>query len=93
MKPAHARALDILKSRNGSELWVTLKSGQVSKVFNIAWGYDLGEEIAHLTTNSSPKQKCQDAQGAADIGFFQTHEIARIMDPFDGTILFDLDDA
>jgi len=59
-----------------------LKSGSALRVYNIAWGYDLGDEYAHITTNISP------SQDGASIDFFYTSDIAEIIDEDSGRIIF-----
>ncbi|HKB01895.1 MAG TPA: hypothetical protein VKD90_06725 [Gemmataceae bacterium] len=87
-KPSHATALDLLKCRTGEPLDVTLSSGLVVRVYNVAWGYDLDDPVAHITTNISPPQ-------AADPtwDFFFADEIVRIVDPENGAIWFERPDA
>jgi hypothetical protein len=43
-------------------------------VRNIAWGYDIGDEFAHVTTNVSP------AVEGASIDFFFTSEVRAVID-------------
>ena len=42
-------------------------------VWNIAWGYDIGDEYAHITTNISPAMK------DASVDFFYTNDILEII--------------
>jgi hypothetical protein len=65
--------IDIFKSRDGLETKVELKNGRLISVWNIAWGYDIGDEFAHITTNISPNVD------NATIDFFFTNEISRIL--------------
>lgn len=51
-------------------------------VFNIAWGYDLGDEYAHITTNASPFVAGQ------SIGFFFTDKVIEVRDASTGRILY-----
>lgn len=83
-KPAHATALDILKLRNGEPTDVTLASGAVVRVFDIAEGYDLGDPIAHISTNIRPQREDH------TIDFFFADEIVLIVDPENGAIWFEL---
>ncbi|MFF9351545.1 hypothetical protein [Streptomyces sp. NPDC014734] len=53
-------------------------------VFNIAWGYDLGDEYAHITTNISP-----DVDGES-VDFFFTGSLAAIVDPASGSVLLEV---
>jgi hypothetical protein len=84
-KPAHATALDILKQRNGEPSDVTLTSGRVVRVYNIAWGYDLGDPVAYITTNISPVPQIDHTSD-----FFFANEIAQIVDPDNGAVWFEL---
>jgi hypothetical protein len=86
---SHARALQILKRRGGewSEVW--LRNGRRVRVLNIAWGYDLGDPVAHVTTNISPSLAGADLP----VDFFRTDEVVRIVDPEDGAVWFDTDDG
>jgi hypothetical protein len=59
-----------------------MEDNQALKVLDIAWGYDDGEEWAHITTNISPGPA---EKGAID--FISTNRIVRILDE-EGTILF-----
>ncbi|MBF7091264.1 hypothetical protein IUY40_06905 [Flavobacterium sp. ALJ2] len=65
--------IDIFKSRDGHETKVELKNGRLISVWNIAWGYDIGDEFAHITTNISPNID------NATIDFFFTNEINKIL--------------
>ena len=88
MKPQHARALDILKSRQGELLFVELDSGERCKVVNVAWGNDLGEDAAHITTNISPMVADEDGfEYGSD--FFQASDIVRIIDSASQGVLFE----
>jgi hypothetical protein len=51
-------------------------------IFNIAWGYDIGNEFSHVTTNVSPDV------GGAEIDFFFTEDVASVVDPETGVVLF-----
>ncbi len=65
--------LEQLKRRDGIETEIILKDGTKLIVWNIAWGYDLGDEFAHITTNISPNIE------NAEIDFFYTNEIKEII--------------
>ena len=86
MKPKHEIALDVLKRRDQQPTRVTLDSGQIARIWNIAWGYDAGESVAHVMTNVSPTP---DEEHSVD--FFRADEIRRIEDPEEKSILFSLD--
>ena len=87
-KPFHATALDILKLRTDEPSDVTLACGRVVRVYNVAWGYDMGDPVAHITTNISP---APNPEHTAD--FFFANEVLRIVDPENGAIWFVMPDA
>jgi len=58
--------------------------------YNVAWGYDLGEEVAHITTNISPGPNPEDhIQVTYEIDFFHANEIAKVEDVETGAVLFE----
>lgn len=65
--------IDLLRGRNGAATFVRMKSGVTHKVFNIAWGYDMGDAYAHVTSNISPS-----LPGVA-VDLFHTNEIDRVL--------------
>ena len=65
--------IDIFISRDGIETKVELKNGRLVSIWNIAWGYDIGDAFAHITTNISPNID------NAQIDFFFTNEISRTL--------------
>lgn len=74
--------IDIFRKRDGQQTTVKLGNGSRYEVWDIAWGYDMGDEYAHITTNVSP--------GAENrtVDFFFTNEISEIVDSSSGGILF-----
>ena len=84
-KPSHLRALDTLVHRCGQWSRVHLRGGRVSMVYDVAWGFDLGTDVAHITTNISPGP-----EGNLEIDFFHSSEISRIEDPATGGVLFEV---
>ena len=66
--------IDLLKARDGKLTHLRMKSGSVLKVYNIAWGYDLGIAHAHVTSNISP------AIPDSTVDFFHTNDIVSVMD-------------
>ena len=80
-EPLEADVIDLLVSREGIASVVTLKSGSRLSVHNIAWGYDVGDDHAHVTTNISPEV------AGATIDFFSTSEIQSISDLASGAPL------
>ncbi|MCW2779763.1 MAG: hypothetical protein JWR35_212 [Marmoricola sp.] len=77
-QPADAEVINLLVKRDGIPTLVTLKNGLGLTVRNIAWGYDIGDEFAHVTTNISP------AVDGASIDTFFTNDIESISDPTSG---------
>lgn len=67
------RIINLLKSRTGIEAKVELKDGRLISIWNIAWGYDMGDEFAHITTNISPNID------NVTTDFFYTNEIHKIL--------------
>ena len=53
-EPRDADLIQLLAARDGSVTHVELLTGVLLQVINIAWGYDEGDECAHVTTNISP---------------------------------------
>jgi hypothetical protein len=66
--------IDLLRQRDGIVTYVRMKNGNTYTVFNIAWGYDMGDEHAHVTTNISPSLP------EAAVDFFVTKDIQVILD-------------
>jgi hypothetical protein len=65
----------VLRGRDGRPCGVELHDGRRLTVVNIAWGYDMGDTHAHVTSNCSPA-----IEGEPMDAFF-THEIQRVLDP------------
>jgi hypothetical protein len=80
--PRDGDLIALLNERDGRATRVEMRDGSALTVFNIAWGYDMGDEFAHVTTNISP-----DATGAS-VDFFRTNDVVRVSDPIVGTVLF-----
>jgi hypothetical protein len=76
MTPANGeKILSILKQRSGRWTMVELSDGRTLRVFDIAWGRDIGADFDHITTNISPGP-----QGEHDTDFFHTFEVAVVRD-------------
>ena len=75
--------IDILRARDGVWTDVELKDGRVLKVLNIAWGYDEGDQYAHVTANVSPRPSEE-----TSIDLFFTHEVRRMVDPQNGIPIY-----
>ncbi|GHF00499.1 hypothetical protein GCM10017786_36690 [Amycolatopsis deserti] len=78
--PRDDAIIQLLRQRDGVLTHVVLRDGKRLDVWNIAWGYDLGDEYAHVTTNISPDIDRQ-------IDFFWTVDITAIVDPATGESL------
>jgi hypothetical protein len=76
--------IEIFKNHNGHELKVQLRNGEIKSVWNIAWGYDIGDEYAHITSNISPEVI------GSTIDFFYSHEITRIIEVESNRTIFEL---
>lgn len=76
-----AAMIALLHNRDGMPTTVTLRDGRELMVWNIAWGYDIGDDEAHITTNCSPS--------VADLplDFFYTDEVVEIRAFESGAVL------
>lgn len=74
--------LSVLSQHDGTEVVVVTRSGDRFSVWNIAWGYDAGDEWSHVSTNVSPW--IEDAR----FDFFTTDVVARIVDPASRAVLY-----
>jgi hypothetical protein len=72
----------LLTRRAGQVTFVRLENGNVLRVLNIAYGYDMGDDFAHVTTNISPSIEGE------SVDFFSTSKIAEIIDPENKEVLF-----
>ena len=72
--PADTALIDLLNERDGRRTTVVLTDGRNLYLWNIAWGYDMGDEFAHVTTNCSP------FIDGANLGVFFTNEVAKVLD-------------
>jgi hypothetical protein len=79
-EPADEAMIALLVARDGPEITVKLADSRVRRVLNIAWGYDMGDEYAHLTTNCSPFSNDH------PIDFFFTDEVEEIADGRNGDV-------
>lgn len=73
--------LKLLQERDDRLTVVRLDDGRELQVLNIAWGYDMQDVHAHVTTNCSPG-----APGLS-LDFFFTNEIAAVVGE-DGEVLY-----
>lgn len=80
--PRDDALLAMFQERDGSPLEVVLRNGKTFTVFNIAWGYDMGDEYSHVTSNVSPA-----VEGSA-VDLFFTNDVDHVLDPATGVVLF-----
>ncbi len=72
----------VLESQDGKWTAIEMKDGKCYRAMNIVFGYDIGDEWAHVTTNISPNIE------GADIDFFFTSEVAFLRDEESNDVLF-----
>jgi hypothetical protein len=84
-KTPYQRALEVLIERCGEWSRVLLKSGKVCKVYDVAWAFDLSDQVAKITTNISPGP---DEPHSVDT--FRADEVVKIEDSRSGEICFDV---
>ena len=69
ISPADKKIIDLFTTRDGVETIVELNNGAAISVWNIVYGYDIGDEFAHITSNISPNiDNC-------NVDFFYTTDI------------------
>jgi hypothetical protein len=81
--PKDTELLSVFHERDGRPTRVEMADGSAVIAFNIAWGYDMGDEYSHVTTNASP------FVDGASLDFFCTSDVARLIDPESGRVLFE----
>jgi len=81
-KVRDAALINKFVERNGMPTIAVFKDGEETIIFNIAWGYDQGDEFAHITTNISPEID------GASVDFFFSNELAALLDGESRTPLF-----
>ncbi len=72
---ADTQLIELLRERDGRSTVVELHDGRGLTVINIAWGYDMGDTRAHVTTNCSPFVAGEPSD------MFGTDEVQRVIDP------------
>ncbi|MGI2878241.1 hypothetical protein ACRTEE_18435 [Vibrio alginolyticus] len=82
MNYADTEIIKIFKEQDGMWTLVELENEQCYRVLNIAWGYDMGDKWAHITTNISP------GEDGVDVDFFYTFEIKLLRDEKTNKVLF-----
>ena len=80
-EPVDGDLIDLLNERDGRASVVVLANGNRLTVFNIAWGYDMGDYHAHVITNIST-----DVPGQS-VDFFRTEAVSRVLCE-DGTAVY-----
>ena len=78
---ADTELIELLQRRDGLLTTVRLKDGSNHVVKDIAWGYDCGDQYAHITTNVSPGGE------GLPIDFFYSDAIASFVDTASGEII------
>lgn len=73
----------ILEKRCGHLTEVQLGNGKLLNVNNITWGYDMGDDFAHITANINSIQE------SMEIHFFYVNEVSKLLDPETGKIIFE----
>ena len=73
----------ILQGRCGRWSIVQLADGQICRVFDVAWGRDIGDDHDHITSNISPGP-----EDPHEIDFFFTSDVISISDPSTGELLY-----
>lgn len=80
--PLDGELISLLQERDALATEVVLRDGRRLTVFDIAWGYDLGDQFAHVTTNISP------GRDDRPIDVFFTSEVVKVADPETSAVLF-----
>jgi hypothetical protein len=73
----------ILEKRCGLPTTIYLKNGETLNVFDIAWGYDLGDDFAHITTNISPPKE------GVEVSFFYVNQVSKLIDAETGLLIYE----
>lgn len=71
--PLDRELIDLLDERDGRVSIVVLDDGRQLQVLDIAWGYDWGDEYAHVLANISPE-----ANGMS-LEFFYTSRVVAVI--------------
>ena len=74
--------LAVLHERDGKPTRAILRDGRSLIVYNIAWGYDIGDDWAHITSNISPSLE------DVAVDFFYTSDVVQLDDVDTGDVLF-----
>ena len=80
--PRDETLISLLRDRDGMATRVILRDKRLLTVVNIAWGYDMGDEFAHVTTNVSPSVE------GTGVDVFYTSDVDTVSDPSSGDVLY-----
>jgi hypothetical protein len=80
--PRDDELLRILQERDAVETVVVLRDGRRLRVHDIAWGYDMGDDWAHVTSNVSPGVE------GASVDFFFTSDVVLVLDAATDHVVF-----
>jgi hypothetical protein len=80
--PVDDDLIELFRERDGIPTRVDLEDGRRIRVTNIAWGYDDGDEWAHVTTNVSPLSLTE------QIDVLSTNEVVTVTDPDSNAVLY-----
>jgi len=72
--PADRQRIELLNARDGEPTGLLLRDGRRLDVWNIAWGYDMGDDYAHATAN------CSAFVDGLSLDFFFTSEVQSVRD-------------
>jgi hypothetical protein len=75
------KLIEILKTRDTLLTKLEMNDGKILDVWNIAWGYSIGDDFAHVTTNISPDQEDY------AIDCFYTNEVTKVVDAETGYVI------
>jgi len=84
MSPVDDEVSAVLQRRCGMLTIAEMTDGRQLEIHNIAWGRDMGDAVDHITTNISPAPSSPHT-----IDFFFTREVARLVSPESGEVLYD----
>lgn len=80
--PADRHLIQIFLDRDGKLTRVKLMDGRWLDVWDIAYGYDMGDEYAHISANMEKREP------PVPFHFFSSEHILRIIDGVSGDTLY-----
>lgn len=83
VEPTDRDLIQLLDGRARTPTLVHLDDGKVLDVINIAWGYDIGDAHAHVTTNVSPSPSDE-----MRVDVFSTQSVVQVVDPDASAVLW-----